>query len=150
MKKISLQRVKLVKYGHVLYDNLFIRNTDDAERICRIYLQHEYQGFPDREVFVVVWLNVKNMIVGLETVSVGTLNATIVTPREVFKSGILHNAASFICFHNHPSGITTPSEHDVRITKRLAEIGELLDIILLDHLILADDAYLSLKKEGFF
>lgn len=152
MKRISIYKVQLKKDGSIPVENKVIRNVEDAEYVCRSFLLYEYGGlFPDREVFGAVWLNTKNEAVGLEIVSMGSLNAAIVHPRETFKSGILHNAASFVVFHNHPSGNTTPSDADVQITKRLAEAGNILGIELLDHIILGESGYYtSLKSQGLF
>ena len=82
-------------------------------------------------------------------VSVGTLNKASVHPREVFKTAILSNAASIMAFHNHPSGETTPSQQDIQLTNRLYEAGELLGIKLLDHLIIGDGTFTSLKEKGY-
>lgn len=149
MSRVSIYRVQLTKRGSVEFDDIYIRTPEDAKNACRKFLEHEYGGMlPDREVFGAIWLNIKNKIVGLEIVSIGSINATIVTPRETFKSGILHNAASFIVFHNHPSGNTTPSAEDINATKRLVDAGELLGIELLDHIIIGEDSYYSLKETG--
>ena len=78
-----------------------------------------------------------------------SLNKAIVHPREVFKTAILSNAASIMAFHNHPSGETTPSQQDIQLTNRLYEAGELLGIKLLDHLIIGDGTFTSLKEKGY-
>lgn len=91
----------------------------------------------DREFFVVVLLNARHEVVGVETVSVGSLNASIVHPREVFKPALVASAASVVLVHNHPSGNPEPSEEDLAITKRLVGAGELLGIGVLDHIIIA-------------
>ena len=93
----------------------------------------------DREVFAVLNLSTSGRIINLNICSVGCLDAALVSPREVFKSSILSNAASFIAFHNHPSGNVTPSREDMEITKRLRECGDLLGIRMLDHIIVAAD-----------
>jgi DNA repair protein RadC len=99
----------------------------------------------DREHFTVVLLDARNRVVGVNTVSIGTLTASLVHPREVFKPAILANAAAIIVAHNHPSGDPEPSNEDVAITQRLGEAGALLGIRLLDHLVLgADGAFVSL------
>ena len=82
-------------------------------------------------------------------VSVGSLNKAIVYPREVFKKAILSNAANVLAFHNHPSGDTEPSQQDIQLTYRLVEAGELLGIKLLDHLIIGDGTFTSLKEKGY-
>ncbi|MFC0560820.1 JAB domain-containing protein [Halalkalibacter alkalisediminis] len=92
-------------------------------------------GDEDREVFLVMMLNTKNQVVGLHRCHVGSLNASIVHPREVMKSAILNNAASIIVSHQHPSGQCDPSREDIDVTKRLAEAGRIIGIELLDHVI---------------
>jgi len=101
-----------------------------------------------KEHFMVLFLNTKNRVVGKETLSIGSLNASIVHPREVFLSAIKRSSASIICAHNHPSGDPTPSHEDIQVTKRLADAGTLLGIELLDHLIIADRSFVSLKELG--
>jgi len=102
----------------------------------------------DREQFVVCGLDAKHAVIGINVVSIGSLSLSIVHPREVFKALILMNAAAVICAHNHPSGDVTPSQEDRVLTKRLREAGELLGIMLLDHLILGDRCY-SFADEGW-
>lgn len=102
----------------------------------------------DRERFLAVLLNGKNRVLGLHEVSVGTLTASLVHPREVFKAAVIANAAAIIVVHNHPSGDPTPSAEDIAITHRLREAGELLGIRILDHVILGDSRYVSFSDEG--
>jgi DNA repair protein RadC len=103
----------------------------------------------DREQFFLLCLNTKNEPTALHTVSIGSLDASIVHPREVFKVAILSNAASVIVAHNHPSGDPTPSKEDIQVTRKLQEAGELLGITLLDHVIVGTEgAYTSLKERG--
>ena len=108
----------------------------------------------DRERFCVLMLNTKNGLIRVADVSEGSLNASIVEPREVFKDAIAASAASMILVHNHPSGDPTPSSEDISITKRLVKAGELLNISVLDHVILGHRApgreqdYASLKELG--
>ena len=97
-----------------------------------------------KEHFVVLYLNARNQLIHKETISIGTLNANLVHPREVFKPAIEHLAASIIVAHNHPSGGTEPSTADLELTKRLREAGKLLGIELADHLILTNDDYKSI------
>ncbi len=102
----------------------------------------------NREYFVVFYLNARNEILKREFVSVGILTASLVHPREVFAPAISHLAASVIFVHNHPSGDPTPSEEDIKLTKRLVSAGEILGIDVLDHIIIARSAYLSMKGKG--
>jgi DNA repair protein RadC len=103
----------------------------------------------DRERFVSVPLDSKNRTIGYEEVSVGTIAASLVHPREVFKGLLLANAASFIVVHNHPSGDPTPSEEDRRITKRLRDGAEVLGLTCLDHIILGRDSYQAMSEHGW-
>lgn len=103
------------------------------------------------EVFVIMCLDTKNKVTGLFKVSQGSLNGSIVHPREVFKRALMQNANSIILAHNHPSGDTTPSLEDVSMTKRLDEAGNLLGVDVLDHIIVgANGKYKSFKEDGFF
>ena len=104
----------------------------------------------DREHFICLHLSARNTVNSLETVSIGSLNAALVHPREIFKAAILSNAASIIIAHNHPSGDVTPSSEDCELTRRLKQAGELLGIELLDHLIVGPERYLSMKEAGCF
>jgi DNA repair protein RadC len=98
-----------------------------------------------REHFVVLLLNARHELQARETVSIGTLNASIVHPREVFRPAILHSAASVVLVHNHPSGDPEPSEEDLGITKRLVQVGELIGIGVLDHVIIAARGTMSFR-----
>lgn len=102
----------------------------------------------DREHFVVLHLNSRNQVIAIETASIGSLNNGILHPREVFKGAILNNAAAIIIAHNHPSGSTNPSKEDKWMSKRLKEAGEILGIEVLDHLIIGEGCFLSLKDKG--
>ena len=101
-----------------------------------------------KEHFLSLHLDNKNRLLCLDRVSVGSLSASIVHPREVFKSALLSSAAAIILVHNHPSGDTDPSREDLEITKRLKEAGELLGIRVMDHIIVGDDAYMSFADRG--
>ena len=143
-KRINIVSIKLVKESSFLYQTLTISSPKDAYEMIKDQLQDL-----DREQFIIACLNTKNEPTNISVVSVGTLNKAIVHPREVFKTAILSNAASIMAFHNHPSGETTPSQQDIQLTKRLYEAGELLGIKLLDHLIIGDGSFTSLKEKGY-
>lgn len=102
----------------------------------------------DREIFLSLLLTAKNTLIGVETVSIGTINGCIVSPREVFKSAILANAESIIICHNHPSGDPTPSNGDVKLTDTLVKAGELIGIDVKDHLIVSEDGYKSVMHNS--
>ena len=103
----------------------------------------------DREMLIVCSLDSKCNPLSMEIVAIGTVNACIVSPREVFKHAILSNAANIIMFHNHPSGDCSPSKEDIAITRRLVDAGDLLGIPIVDHIIIGDDnKYISLQEQG--
>ncbi len=103
----------------------------------------------DREMFVVLHLDVRNRVVAHEITSIGSQTASLVHPREVFKSAILKGACSLILSHNHPSGDPSPSKDDIDLTNRLVEAGRLMGIDVLDHIIVAPpDRNLSMKETG--
>jgi DNA repair protein RadC len=101
-----------------------------------------------QEHFLTLHLNTKNRLLGTETVTIGTLDASLVHPREVFKTAIKRSAASIILVHNHPSGDPNPSTEDIEITRRLMEAGNLIGIEVLDHIIIGEHKYCSLKSLG--
>lgn len=120
-----------------------IRSPRDAANLLipeMRYLQCEH--------FVVLFLNTKNGVIARETISIGSLNASIVHPREVFKAAIKRSSASIIAAHNHPSGSPLPSSEDIQITKRLVESGNIIGIDVLDHVIIGGDQFYSLKEHG--
>lgn len=102
----------------------------------------------DREHFRVVTLNTKNHVLGISPISVGSLNSSLVHPRECFKEAIRRNSNAIILVHNHPSGDPTPSREDIEVTKRLADGGKILGIEVLDHVVIGDNRYISLKERG--
>lgn len=105
------------------------------------YLQHEQ--------FRLLMLNAKNVITACEEVSRGSLSSSIVHPREVFAPAIKRSAAAVILIHNHPSGDPSPSQEDINVTRRLVEVGRLVGIDVLDHLIIGDGVFCSLKEKGY-
>ena len=143
-KRINIVSIKMGKESSFLYQTRTISSPKDAYEMIKNQLQDL-----DREQFIIACLNTKNEPTNITVVSVGTLNKAIVHPREVFKTAILSNAASIMAFHNHPSGEITPSQQDIQLTNRLYEAGELLGIKLLDHLIIGDGTFTSLKEKGY-
>lgn len=147
MLTINIYSLKQVKEKGARYDlaSKVIRSPDDAYRIIQTVLDLEQEA---SEKFGILTLNTKNAVAGVHVLSIGSLNAAIVHPREVFKAAILNNAASLLCFHNHPSGDPTPSQEDITLTRRLIEAGEIIGIELLDHIIIGDSRYISMKEQG--
>ena len=120
-----------------------IKAPDDVAALLLPRFRYE-----TREHFLAVLLSTKNHVLKTAVISVGSLNASVVHPRELFREAINYRAASVILAHNHPSGDPTPSPEDVALTRKLVEAGTLLDIPVLDHLILGDGRYISLKEKG--
>jgi len=116
--------------------------------IARLFMD-EMRHF-DREHFKAALLDTKNQLLKVVTVSIGSLNASIVHPREILKPAISTSAASIILVHNHPTGDPTPSREDIEFTNRFAKCGELIGIELLDHVIIGAGTYRSLKEGGYF
>ena len=100
------------------------------------------------EVVLVVVLNMKNEINAIHRVFTGSLNTSVAHPREIFRTAIINNGARIMLFHNHPSGNTEPSEADIAFTRRVIDCGEMLGIEVMDHIIIADNEYLSLREQG--
>lgn len=121
-----------------------IRSPEDAAA----YLMTDMASLT-QEHFVALFLNVKNEILHKETIFIGSLNSSIVHPRELFREAVKRSAASIICAHNHPSGNPAPSPEDIEVTKRLTEAGAIMGIELLDHLIIGDHQFISLKEKGY-
>ena len=126
-----------------LGETITVRRPKDAAE----YVMEELR-YLKKEHFVCLFLNTKNHIIARETLSMGTLNASLVHPREVFRAAIKYSSASIICAHNHPSGDPAPSPEDISLTKRLVEAGQLVGIEVLDHLIIGDGRFVSLKEQG--
>lgn len=142
--ELKVVNVRLVKEPS-LYSAEPISSPDDVLKIVA-----KEMATYDREVFAILNLKTNGQIINLNICSVGTLNASMVSPREVFKSSILSNAGAFIAIHNHPSGSLVPSNDDKETTRRLQECGDLLDIRMLDHIIVAGETgeMLSFRQEG--
>ena len=117
-----------------------IRSPQDVYDFC-----YPLIGRQDKEHFMVIHLDTRNRVIKYETISIGTLNSSLIHPREVFKSAIKDSANTLIIVHNHPSGDPTPSEEDKEITQNIFKAGKLLSINVLDHVIIGDGTYHSLK-----
>ena len=139
--KIPAYKVMLVKEGNAVIAKQKIGSPLDVVDMMQDYLEGV-----DRENFVIAMLDTKNNVIGVNTVSIGSLNSSIVHPREVFKAALLAGAASIILCHNHPSGDPEPSKEDIQVTNRLVKAGEIIGIEVLDHIILGDRTYKSLKE----
>lgn len=120
-----------------------IKSPKDAA--CLMMGELRYQT---KEHFMALLLSTKNHVIARAIISVGSLNASIVHPRELFREAIINSAAAIILIHNHPSGDPAPSQEDIALTKQLVEAGNLLNITVLDHVIIGDGKYVSFKEKG--
>jgi DNA repair protein RadC len=144
MYRIPIYQVKLVRDGSQMAE----RKKVDSPATAAAVLQQYLDGV-DREHFVVLLLDTQNQIIGIHTVTVGTLDASLVHPREIFKPAILANAASVLLAHNHPSGDPTPSAEDRSVTRQLVAAGGLIGIEVLDHVVVGDThRYVSFREAG--
>ncbi|EGQ22620.1 RadC family protein [Sporosarcina newyorkensis] len=145
----AVQLLAAAELGKRLYrtapqDRYKIRSPEDAAN----YLMTDMSSL-NQEHFVALFLNVKNEVLHKQTIFIGSLNSSIVHPREVFREAFKRSAASMIISHNHPSGDTTPSREDIEVTKRLMEAGAIMGIDVLDHIIIGDQKFISLKDKGY-
>jgi len=122
-----------------------IRTPVDVHNLLK-----ERMRYCDREHFLAVFLNTKHHVITVETISVGSLNSSLVHPRELFKNSIKRSAAALILVHNHPSGDPAPSIEDIEITRRLVEVGNIIGIQVLDHIIIGENGFVSMKDQGVF
>lgn len=121
-----------------------ITSPEDGVALLMPRLRYE-----TKEHFLVVLLNSKNKVLQIEQISEGSLNSSVVHPREVFMPAVLHHAAAILAAHNHPSGDPTPSKEDKDLTKTLAEAGKYMGIPVLDHIIIGDASYFSFKEHSY-
>ena len=143
-KVLEVVRIKQMVIEREEYLKNSIKSPKDAAKLVMNEI-----GDEDREVFMVLVLNVKNQVNAIYRCHVGSINASIVHPREVMKVAILNNGASIIVGHNHPSQNLEASPEDIEVTKRLVEAGQLMGIELLDHVIVSENNFNSLKEKGY-
>lgn len=141
--RLPRYRVTLVREGSYSNEVNVIRTPDDVMSIMSV----EYYNAVV-ETAQMLALDTKNKIIGVFTISTGSLNASIIHPRDIFQRAILSNSASIILVHNHPSGDPTPSSEDIELTRKLVEAGKLLDIAVLDHVVIGEGRFASLKERG--
>lgn len=146
---VRLREMELIKESSFLYQSKEksrkIKSSYDAFLLVKDF----FKGL-DKEMFIAAHLNTKNEPIAVSKVSIGSLNSSIVHPREVMKELILSNASSFIIYHNHPSSnYDEPSIEDLEITKRLKKASDIIGINLQDHLIIYEDSYMSFKENGY-
>ena len=146
--RITINHIKLVRESSHLYqiDHRSIHGPEDAVAVVNSVFSLKDEA---QEVVCALYLTTANAIAGIQEITRGTIDASSVNPREVFKAALLHNASSIILLHNHPSGDPDPSRADIAVTERISKSGKILDIPLLDHIIIgAGGTFRSLKAEG--
>lgn len=142
---LRVQMVQLVREGSSPFVRRKLGSSSDVYVAFR-----DLCTAADRESFWTILLDTKHRIVGIEEAAKGSLTCTVVHPREIYKSVLLANAAAVIFVHNHPSGDPTPSREDLEITRRLREVGELLGVRVLDHVVVGHDKYVSMVDDGYW
>lgn len=145
----AVQLLAAVEFGKRMHkmkpvERYMIRSPEDGAD----FIMEEMRDLK-QEHFICLFLNTKNQVLHRQTIFIGSLNASIVHPREVFKEAVKRSAASIICAHNHPSGDPTPSQEDIQVTQRLKECGKMIGIELLDHIVIGDRTFISLKEKGY-
>ena len=133
---IDIVKIHMVRDGSIEYGRKPVSKPQELADLGLKLLKNA-----DREMFILVCLNTRNFVNCIHLVSIGTLDKTVISPREVMKAALLSNAASIAFIHNHPSGDAEPSQEDISLTKRLASCADLFDIRVLDHVIVADDGH---------
>jgi DNA repair protein RadC len=142
MSKIIRRALKILE-SRMTYESDFFTNPNDTKNYLRLKL-----GGNEREVFAVLYLSNRNQLISYEELFHGTIDGASVYPREIVKLGLQLNAAAIICAHNHPSGICEPSTADERITQRIKEVCDLVEIRLLDHMIVSASNVVSFAERG--
>ena len=142
--RLEVVNVRLVKEPSILSEKPIASPNDAVDLIANLISEF------DREVVCVLNLTADGTPISMNIVSIGTLTTALVSPREVMKGTILANASAFIMLHCHPSGNTRPSREDAIITQRMREAGELLDIAMVDHIIVADNDWVSLTQSELY
>ncbi|MEN8648626.1 JAB domain-containing protein [Bacillus toyonensis] len=140
---LKIKQVGRKKKWKFDFDQQQIKSPEIAAEVARHYI-----GDEDREVFFVICLDTKNNINAIHRAHVGSINSSVIHPREIFKCALLNNSFSVMFFHNHPSGDPTPSPQDIEVTKRLKECGLILGVEVLDHIIIGKHRFVSLRERG--
>lgn len=140
-RKLAQQLLHLLE--RVMNESVrYIQKPEDVFLLCSDIVGH------NKENFIVILLNTKNRVIARKVISIGGLNSAVVHPREVFRVAFENSAAAIVCVHNHPSGDPSPSPEDISVTKRLVEVGGIIGIDVLDHVIVGRDGWVSLKEQG--
>lgn len=144
--KAALQLGRRMDEQPEVKDRPIIKMPDDVKKLVEKLVKSKLRD-KKKEYFTIIMLDTRHRLIRDADISIGTLDASLVHPREVFKEAISASAASIILVHNHPSGDSAPSDDDIKITKRLIEVGKLVDIEVIDHIIIGGEKCLSMKAE---
>lgn len=149
-QKIQFKQIKAVYETLYVSEDItsYLQPNQRYTAPRQVYETFSFLMEETKEVFLALHLDGKNRIICMDLVSIGSLNQSIVHPREVFKTALLSNAAACLLIHQHPTGDPTPSSEDIAITRRLKEAGEIMGIKVLDHIIVGDGEYLSFVERG--
>lgn len=149
-RTIRFKQIKAVYETLTVRENItdYLKTGTRYTAPVQVYETFRFLMKETKEMFLTLHLDGKNRIMAMDLVSIGSLNQSIVHPREVFKTACLSNAAALILIHQHPTGDPTPSSEDISITRRLKEAGEIMGIKVLDHIIVGDGEYLSFVERG--
>jgi DNA repair protein RadC len=147
-KTRTIPQLKVVVVGSIAAEDGEKYVVSSAESVYELPMLNELMRTADRETFVCLHLNTKNHLISWEVISIGSLNASLMHPRELFKGAILANAASVVLVHNHPSGDPEPSGADIQLTRRLMKAGDLMGIEVLDHVIFGEEECVSLRDRN--
>ena len=142
--KALMELSKRISSTYFTDNRVIVKSPEDVSRLVMEEMRHL-----NKEVFKVILLNTKNHVIKQINVSIGSLNASIVHPREVFGEVVKAGCSSIVLVHNHPSGDPEPSTEDIETTGRLVKAGDILGIRVLDHIIVGDGRYVSIKERGF-
>ncbi|KKI54551.1 DNA repair protein RadC [Staphylococcus equorum subsp. equorum] len=154
IKGVGLYKALILKAAFELGERMHSGSVDDKIQISSPkdvadFMMGKMEHLT-QEKFIALFLNSKNVIIKQKTIFIGTLNSSIVHPREIFSEAVKCASNAIIVLHNHPSGDVTPSTEDIKTTERLKKCGQVLGIDLLDHIIIGDHTYLSMVEEGYF
>ena len=141
MKEINIVSLQMIKSDRLSYLKIVFQTLRMRQKILRSFI-----GNSDREHLILICMNSKNKPTHIQTLSIGSINQTVIHPREIFKTAILSNANSIILGHNHPSGDVTPSPEDINVTERLMLISEMMGILFYDHIIFSDSNTYSIRQ----
>jgi DNA repair protein RadC len=147
MMRFTKYKVELIKESASNYGGQDF-NVNSAKQLYKAMCDLYHVDKQAEETLLIVCVDIKLKIIGVHEVSRGTIDASLVHQREIFKRAILNNAAKIFVVHNHPSGIAKPSNADFAVTRKIKDAGELLDISLLDHIIIGDGEYYSFRENN--